>query len=184
MVELAAPSNFAAGEPQVEVIAIDEFTVGAPNSYAVFYETAVGPLWRLRYLNLNGRLSGTVGTNYLSLVCITSILTPPPWSGAQPIVAGSGDALTRIEFDLTWSTEVGTNYSGYGSNEGNIRQMGIPLVWMYGRTTFSLSNASLDGGDSQGFFIFGQMMIEYVPQGTVGTGGDSGQALYLLGGSG
>jgi hypothetical protein len=161
------------------VVQIDELPVITQTNYGLLYETPKGALYRLRFLNVNGRLVGTVGTSFLSLVCLTTVLAPNPWSAAQPIVAGSGASIPLGDFDITWSTEVGTNYAGYSSNEGVIRQVGIPLVWMYAQTTISLGLASQDGSDANTAFTFGHMQLEVVPYGGAGGGGASEYELYL-----
>lgn len=184
MVDLGRPDNFAGTEGVVELFLIGAFFRAAPSTEAQFefLTTDVSPwLYRVRFVAIFGRATGTVGSVGITLQGLTITQSGPPWPNGGPLMANSDVLVNSGEgFHFTWNTEVSDNYSGLNSDFGRTWVGGLPLLYLPQNTTFSILLDGKAGYDGDFVLDGGHMQMERFAPGTVLGGDTAAQDLYLL----
>ena len=187
MVEMALPDNFQGSEPLLVSYNIrPNQLIATGSSAAVFIETGPERIYRIRYVNIIGGVSGTAGTATLTFEALTSGDTPAGWPQVGPLATTAPHTFALGEnFSLTWSTEVADNYSGTNQDWGTTMVMGLPLVFIPAGCFVQLLCSPSAGGDAEADIQGGLIQYESFPPGALQGDNAQGQdSLYLLPGGG
>jgi hypothetical protein len=182
VLQTAFPDAFAGAEPRYHFIPVPAFTSLAPEQEYQLYKTPQGVATVVRYLNVSFLAAGTVGTNSISLYGLYSF-------GLDEVVGYGGEltAACPVSFAasdkcrVTWATDLRATYSNRSADWGVTVQVPIPITYLPPSTVISVNVSNLGGGDGAQAIDFGQLVVEEMPPGAVGSAGGSANVdLYLL----
>jgi hypothetical protein len=183
MVEMALPDNFQDSGPRMIFQRVtDTFQQVLPGGQYIFFTSAQDSLFRPRYLNIIGQVTGGGGGANVSFECLTSALLKDPWPDSGPLtLAAPNNFADGDQFSITWSTEIADNYSGLTASWGVTVNLGMPLVYLPQDTDFLIACTQVGAPGSFVNVLDGLFQYEmFPPSALAGGGGSGGENVYLL----
>jgi hypothetical protein len=177
MPELALPENFQGVEGILDIYTFDNL----PSlSFADTWDfvNPPGPFYyRPRYLSISGRLvAATVGTLALTFYAVAALDVQIVAPATRDLTPADGNA------SFTWSTEVGTAYTGTDTlQSGPSNVVPMPFALVKGPVFFQVVAGRAGGADGTWLMDTVVFQVERFPPGTIGGGDDQKLPLYLLG---